>query len=83
MVTERERRELAALERRLAADDPALARLLRTGPRASGLRCERDVLLLVTLLLLTTAVVLQLPVVSAICGLLAVGTLVLKARVPQ
>ena len=64
MSTEREQRELAALERRLAADDPALARRLRTGLPASRPRCDRDVLLLVTLLPLTAAVVLHLPVVS-------------------
>lgn len=80
MVTERERRELAAIERRLTADDPALARSLRTLRRPPRHLCDRELMVLLPLLLLTTAVVLRLPVVCAVCGLLALSALVLHAR---
>jgi hypothetical protein len=80
MVTERERRALAAIERALVAEDPALDRRLRTLGAPARPRCGRDLLILVSLLLLTATVVLHLPALAAVCGVLAVGALVLHPR---
>ncbi|MCE3551482.1 DUF3040 domain-containing protein [Pseudonocardia sp. RS11V-5] len=80
MVTERERRELAAIERALTAEDPGLDRRLRTLRAPVHPGCGRDLMILVPLLLMTAAVVLHLPAVSAACGLLAVCALVLHPR---
>jgi Flp pilus assembly protein TadB len=89
VLSDDDRHALAAIERRLLADDPALAhRWAATAANGSmkmaasdtTQRCHYAGVIALSLMLLTAGVALHLPVTTALCAVVALATLVLHAR---
>ncbi|MBN9096984.1 MULTISPECIES: DUF3040 domain-containing protein [unclassified Pseudonocardia] len=88
MLSDDDRHALAAIERRLLAADPALARrwaaTAANGSRRTASdttqRCNYAGVIALSLMLLTAGVALHLPVTTALCAVVALAALVLHAR---
>ncbi|MGH7749958.1 MAG: DUF3040 domain-containing protein [Candidatus Dormibacteria bacterium] len=89
MLSNEDRHALVEIEHRLLHDNPALARRwaaatahgpMATAPPDTPQPCHYAGVVALSLILLTSGVALHLPVMTALCAVVALSTLVLHAR---
>lgn len=80
MLSERHAQALAGIERRLAAEDPALARRFESGRTAIHRQWPTHLLIVVALTVMVGSAVLGLAAATLASALLAVGCLFVHAR---